>query len=49
MSADQIRMMSKDEAILISGSELPIKLRISPFFEDSQFLKMTRTRKRINL
>jgi len=42
MSADQIRMMKKDHAILISGSELPINLKIKPYFEDRRLKRMTR-------
>ena len=40
MSVDQIRMMWKDEAILISGSELPIKLIMPKFFEDRKLRKL---------
>jgi type IV secretion system protein VirD4 len=34
MSADQIRMLRNDEAVLISGRERPIKLRMPPYFRN---------------
>lgn len=40
MSADQIRMMEKDQAILISWSQMPIRLKMPPFFKDRGLNRM---------
>jgi len=42
MSADQIRMMSNKEAVLISSNQKPIKLNMKPYYEDSTLLKWSK-------
>jgi len=32
MSADRVRMMGWDEAVLVSGARLPVKLKMKPYF-----------------
>lgn len=42
LSADQIRMMKKSHAILISGSQRPVRLTMRPYFKDGQQAAMAR-------
>jgi len=40
MSVDQIRMMKEDQAILISGRQKPIKLKMPAYFNDRRLRRM---------
>lgn len=39
-AADKVRMLEEDKAILVSGRQLPAKLRLLPFWEDLQFREL---------
>jgi type IV secretory pathway TraG/TraD family ATPase VirD4 len=36
MTADEIRMLSEKEGLLISGRERPIKIKLPPYFKDAR-------------
>lgn len=40
MRLDEIRMLPEDEAILISGSKLPAKFQMIPYYRDSKLRKL---------
>ncbi len=42
MSTDQIRMLNKSKGVLISGSELPINIKMPPFYSHKPWLTMTK-------
>jgi type IV secretory pathway TraG/TraD family ATPase VirD4 len=42
MTADQIRMMKRNHALLISGSQKPIRLTMRPYFKYPDLLRLTR-------
>ncbi len=42
MAADQIRMMRQDDAVLVSGARLPIKLRMKPYFKVWRWNRMVK-------
>jgi type IV secretory pathway TraG/TraD family ATPase VirD4 len=42
MTADQIRMMKRNHALLISGSQKPVRLTMRPFFQYPELLRLTR-------
>ncbi|MBC2716043.1 MAG: type IV secretory system conjugative DNA transfer family protein [Desulfobacteraceae bacterium] len=44
LSADKIRMLSKNEGILLSGSELPVKIKMPAFFQYKPWLKLSQTK-----
>ena len=42
MAADQIRMMGQDDAVLVSGARLPIKLQMKPYFKVWRWNRMVK-------
>lgn len=42
MTADQIRMMKRNHALLISGSQKPVRLTMKPYFKYPDLLRLTR-------
>lgn len=42
MTADQIRMMKRNQALLISGSQKPVRLTMKPYFKYPELVRLTR-------
>lgn len=42
LSADEIRMLPRDEAIIVSGREKPLRIKMPYFFESEALVKRTR-------
>lgn len=42
MTSDQIRMMKRNHALLISGSQKPVRLTMKPYFKYPDLLRLTR-------
>lgn len=42
MTSDQIRMMKRNHALLISGSQKPVKLTMKPYFSYPELLRLTK-------
>lgn len=42
MTADQIRMMKRNHALLISGSQKPVRLTMKPYFKYPDLLRLTK-------